>query len=153
MMLECQGVFVAPFVPEGWTASGTPGEFYELLPPDGAAAIHISVYRRADRPMGESEARDMLAAFLAKIVDGPGVEIRVLHEGRKQQRAFSRLIHQSEEHGPTEWFAACIMWPKHMLMCSYNSPPGQGDLPAAERMFASIYPARARHLSRIREKG
>jgi hypothetical protein len=151
MMLECPGVFVAPFVPEGWTASGTPGEFYELVPPDGVGAIHISVYRRPDRPMEENEARDMLARFLAKLA--PVGEIRIVNDGRKQQRAFSRLIHQSEEGEPTEWFTACIIWPKHMLMCSYNSPLGQGDLPAAERMFASIDPPRTGPMSRIRGRG
>jgi len=150
MLLECPGVFVAPIVPEGWAASGTPGEFYELLPPEGPGAIHISVYRRPDLPMEENEARDMLARFLAKL--GPGGEIRVVNDGRKQQRAFSRLIHHSEEGEPTEWFTACIVWPKHMLMCSYNSPPGQGDLPAAERMIASIYPPRTGPMSRIRER-
>ena len=139
MMLECPGVFVAPYVPEGWTASGTPGEFYQLVPPAGQGAVHISVYRRPDRPIEENEARDMLAAFLTKAVRAPSGEIRVVQDGRSEQRAYSRL-RQSDEDGPNEWFTACIMWPKHMLICSYNSPPAQGDLPAAERMFASIYP-------------
>lgn len=45
--------------------------------------------------MEENEARDMLARFLAKVA--PVGEIRVVNDGRKQQRAFSRLIRQSEE--------------------------------------------------------
>jgi hypothetical protein len=141
MMLECPGVFLAPFVPEGWTASGTPGEFYELVPPEGSGAIHISVYRRPELPIQQGEARDMLAAFLAEGIQAASNEIRVISEGRGQQRAFSQLIHPNEDGELTQWFAACIIWPKHMLICTYNSPSGDGDLPAAERMFASICPS------------
>jgi hypothetical protein len=142
MMLECAGVFTAPFVPDGWTASGRPGEFYELVAPDGAAAIYISVYQRPDRPMEEHEARDALLVFLTKSIKSSGGEIRVLRDG-PQQRAFSRSVKADKDGNPREWFAACIMWPQYMLLCTYNAAPDSGHFPAAERMIASIFPTQA----------
>jgi hypothetical protein len=140
MMLECPDVFNAPFVPDGWTASGRPGQFYQLEPPTNDAAIHISVYERNDGPLKDHEARDALAAFLTKAILTSHGEIRALDEGRKQQRAFSRFIRADEDGEPEEWLTACIIWPRHMLICTFNSAPGHIDLPAAERMFASIAP-------------
>ena len=136
MMLECPGVFLAPFVPEGWTASGEPGSFYQLEPPTQDAAIQISVYAKRDPGIGESAARDLLATFLTKAVGTTGGEIRVLDERPGQQRAFSRFTHPLDDGTPQHWFTACIVWPEHMLMCSYVG--GERDLEAAEAMLASI---------------
>ena len=91
MMLECPDIFVAPFVPEGWTASARPGEFYELEPPTKDAAIHISVYRRNPGPLKAHEARDLLTAFVSKAIGAEQGQVNELDEGPKQQRAFSRL--------------------------------------------------------------
>lgn len=79
--LECPGVFIAPLVPEGWTASGQPGRFYELEPPSKDAAIHISVYARDGRPLGDHEARDMLAKFMTSALGSTTGQIRALDEG------------------------------------------------------------------------
>lgn len=118
---------------------GKPGQFYELLPPDGGAAIHISIYQRPDRPMDEHEARDALAVFVTKI--------RTLRDGQ-QQRAFSRLVRPDDDGSPREWFAACIMWASYMLMCTYNGVPGSTHFPAAERMIGSIFPTEERRKRR-----
>ena len=139
--LECPGVFVAPAVPDGWTATGRPGEFYQLEPPSKDAAIHISVYGRKDRPLIDQEARDTLIKFLARALGSTGGEIRALDEGPRQQRAFSRLTKSDESGELQEWFAACIVWPKTMLICSCVASPGHDSITEAEHMFASITPA------------
>jgi len=138
--LECPGVFIAA-VPDGWTASGRPGEFYELQPPGNDAAVHISVYNRDGQPLRDHEARDVLALFLNRALGSAGGEIRALAEGPAQQRAFARLTKATESGELTGWFTACIIWPKSMLICSFAGSPGHSSVAPAERMFASIAPA------------
>jgi hypothetical protein len=138
--LECPGIFIAPGVPDGWTASGRPGEFYELEPPGKSAAIHISVYSRNGRPLGDQEARDMLAQFLARVLGATGGQIHVADDG-SGQRASSRLTTPDESAELQEWLATCIVWPETMLMCSCVASPGHDSLTEAEQMFASIAPA------------
>ena len=138
--LECPGIFIATAVPDGWTASGRPGEFYELQPADNDGAIHISVYGRDGHPLTDNESRDMLAKFLGHVLGATEGQIRVLDERPTQQRAFARLTHTDESGELQEWFTACIVWPKTMLMCSFVGRPGLSSLKQAERMFASITP-------------
>jgi hypothetical protein len=128
-------------VPDGWTASGRSGEFYELQPPSKDAAIHISVYSRDGRPLGDQEARDMLAQFLTRTLGSTAGQIRALNEGPRQQRAFSQLAKSGESGELEEWLIACILWPETMLICSFVAGPGHDSLTEAERMFASITPA------------
>lgn len=135
-------------MPDGWTASGRPGEFYELEPPSKDAAIHISVYSRDGRPLEGHEARDMLAQFLTRALGSTGGEIRALDEGPKQQRAFSQVTRPDESGEPQEWFTACILWPATMLMCTFTARPGHRSFREAEQMFASIAPAASEHRSR-----
>ena len=139
--LECPGVFSATEVPDGWAASGQPGQFYELEPPSKDAAIHISVYSRDGRPLGDHEARDMLAKFMARALGLTAGQIRVLDEQPRQQRAFAHLSTPDESGELQEWLTACILWPSTMLLCSFVASPGHGSLTEAERMFVSITPA------------
>jgi hypothetical protein len=140
MMLECPGVFVAPLVPDGWTATGRPEEFYQLEPSDGAASTQISVYRRASGPLREHEARDLVAAFVHKAIGSLRGEIRVVTRRRTEQRACSRCTHPGEDGEPVDWFVMGIVWPATVLMCSYNGMPGDPAMGDAERMLASIVP-------------
>lgn len=95
MMLECPGVFGA-LVPDGWTATGRPGEFYQLEPPSRDAAAHISVYGREGK-LRDHEARDLLAAFVSKAIGASGGQIRELNEGQKQQGAFAQRSHPGND--------------------------------------------------------
>jgi hypothetical protein len=147
-MLECPGVFIAPLVPDGWTASGQPGTFYELEPPSQDAAIHISVYGRDGRALGEHEARDTLAKFVASALGSTTGQIRALDEGPRQQRAFSQLNKPDDSGELKEWLTACILWPEAMLICSFVANPNHSSLREAERMFASIAPAAREQRSR-----
>jgi hypothetical protein len=141
MMLECPGVFTVPFIPESWVATGRPGEFYQIEPPESGAAVHISVYSRPQESIGEHEARDLVAAFATKAVGVAGSEIRVPRNSPAEQRAYSRFTRPNEDGASSDWFVACIVWPHAMLMCSYNGPAGHTAYAEAERMLASIFPA------------
>jgi hypothetical protein len=140
MMLECPGVFLAPLVPDGWTATGDPGRSYELVPPGGGALAQISVYHRPKRPIPEHEARDMVASFMNKALGATGGEIRVVAKSRKERRAISRYTRPGSDGEPVEWFVVGIVWPATMLMCSCSARPGDPALTDAERMLASIVP-------------
>jgi hypothetical protein len=85
--LECPGVFIAPGVPEGWTASGQSGEFCELQPSAQDVAIHISVDGRERQPLRDHKARDMLAQFMNRALGAARGQIRDFGDGPGEQRA------------------------------------------------------------------
>jgi hypothetical protein len=138
-MIECPGVFTMPFVPDGWTAT-LDGNLYELQPPTRDAALHISVYRRsppAEAQPGQAEA------FLKRFVHGrpPDGDAKfiVLPQNGHEQRAFAKYRNRGDDGTISEWFAACIVWPSAMLMCSCNAAPGHSALTEGEVMIASIF--------------
>ena len=137
MKLECRGVFVAPFVPDGWTGSQEGERTYALQSPMGDAAVHISVYSREPGPITGDDAHDMLHKFLTEAVGTTAADIEVVDQRPTEQRAFSRFTHALDDAKPAaRWFATAIVWPEHMLMCTYIG--GVQDLAAGEKMLASI---------------
>ena len=104
---------------------------------DRDAAVQISVHVRDVRKLDDNEAANLLVTFLTKVLKSPGGEIRVSEDGPREQRAFSNLTVPDDAGNPIQWFAACILWPTHMLMCTFNSAPVHRDFKAAERKLAS----------------
>lgn len=142
-MLEHEGVFTM-LVPDGWTATRSQ-DTYELLPPSGEGAIHISVYDRRPAPLTEAETRDVVAPFIKRIVPEEPVEIRVLTESKDQHRAVARCSSADPNSGAAfDWLVFAVMWPRTMLMCSATAPRGSDFTNEAEVMLAAIAPAARR---------
>lgn len=136
-MLECPGVFTMP-VPDGWRALGTPGVCYELLPPRGAGAIHVTVFPRHPAVPRPHEARALLSTFIGQIrPTDPLVVINERAEG-PVQRACARFPGAHENGLPAYWFAGTVLAPGRFLLCSSTTPPNDPLLDFAERMFARL---------------
>jgi hypothetical protein len=140
-MLECPGVFTMPFVPEGWTAtSDREHTFFELQPPSRDAAVHVSVYRRTEpRPLADGDAETLLMKFVARRPTEGSPQVVAPPPVGDEHRAFARYVNRDDGGQLWEWFAACILWPSAMLICSCNGKPGNGVLRDAETMIASIF--------------
>lgn len=142
-MLEHEGVFTM-HVPDGWKATRSEGT-YELLPPNGEGAIHISVYDRRRAPLSEVESHDVVASFVRNIGPEESVEIRVLAESKEQHRVVARCSSTDPDSGVAfDWLVFAILWPRIMLMCSATAPRGSELTSDAEMMLAAISPAERR---------
>lgn len=118
---------------------------YELLPPSGEGAIHISVYERRAAPLTEVESRDVVASFVNNIGPEEPVEIRVLTESKEQHRAVARCSASDPDSGAAfDWLVFAILWPRTMMMCSATAPQGSDLTKEAEMMLAAIAPAARR---------
>jgi hypothetical protein len=97
-MLECPGIFTMPLVPEGWTATSEANHtLFELQPPEGDAAVHISVYRRTEHeaPMpGEAEA--LLMRFVSQRPTEGSPRIIVLAPEREEHRVFAKSTRRNK---------------------------------------------------------
>lgn len=140
-MLDGDGIFTVPLVPDGWTAWSQNG-CYQLSPPAQDAAVTISPYQRSPNPLRDHEARDALGAFLTHALHTDTGQILEMPAEPRQQRAFCRTVTDASDE-PTEWFIGCIIWPETMLMCTFNGRPGHPEFRTAEQMIASIIPADA----------
>lgn len=139
-MLECPNVF-SLCVPEGWNVTGEHGKFYELVPPQGGGALHISVYQRIEAPITKAEALDRLSRFLDNLTVVDGGDIVVLAESDAQHRAVSRSRTVDPENGNEFGFLAfLVLWKSHVLICSCTAAPESALLDEAEHLFASIAP-------------
>jgi hypothetical protein len=137
-MLECPGVFTMPFVPEGWTSTSE-GNLFELQPPSGDAAVHISVYSRSPTQLEPGQAERHLRKFVERRPIHGNLVLRSLAQKDEEQRAFARYQNWTEDGVLREWFAGCILWPTAMLMCTCNARPGNPALKEGEVMIASIF--------------
>jgi hypothetical protein len=145
-MLECPGVFTMP-VPDGWRALGTPGVCYELLPPRGAGAIHVTVFPpppgRTPRP---HEARALLSTFIGQIRPAdPLVVINERAEG-PVQRAYARFDGTHENGLPAYWFAGTVLAPRPLPALLQHHP---AERPAARLRRADVRPADADPAARV----
>lgn len=63
-ILECDGVFQV-VLPDGWTVTGKPGDYYDVVPPaDQDLAVNISVYPVSKAIRAEGSAQ-LLRRFVA----------------------------------------------------------------------------------------
>jgi hypothetical protein len=139
-MLECPNVF-SLFLPDGWSVTGEHGKFYEIIPPGGGGALHISVYQRLDAPITKAEARDRMSRFLGNLTVVETGEIVVLAEGDAQHRAVSKSRTLDPENGKEFGFLTfLVLWKSHVLNCSCTAEPESALLDEAEHLFASIAP-------------
>ena len=140
-MLECPGVFTMPFVPEGWTVTSEDGHsFFELQPPGRDAAVHISVYRRRiPTPLADGDVEAHLMKFVRLRPTEGSPTVVVVPPEPDEHRAFAKYLNRNDDGRLTAWFAACILWPSAMLICSCNAAPGHPALKDGEIMIASIF--------------
>jgi hypothetical protein len=139
-MLECPKVF-SLFLPDGWSVTGQPGKFYELIPPQGGGALHISVYQRLEAPITKGEALDRMSHLLGNLTVVDTGDIVVLAESDAQHRAVSRSRTLDPENGKEFGFLAfLVLWKSHVLICSCTAEPESALLDEAELLFASIAP-------------
>lgn len=139
-ILESPNVF-SMLVPEGWSAMGMGDLKYELTKAgDESGAVHVSGYRRADRPLGEVEARDLVEGFLKGVRPESVGDPRILAESEDQHRAVMACQARDPDTGVEVTFLVfLVLWRTHFILCSCNAPPGSPMLDEAERMFASIH--------------
>ena len=151
-LLEHDGVFTM-HVDQGWMAT-LAEDTYELLPPEGEGALHISVYeRRTTEPLSEDEIRRCLGSFLENLDPDDDVDITVLAESAEQHRAVARCSSTDPATGTTfDWLVFVILWPGSLIIASATVPPGSGLLATAELMFAGIAPVPRRGRRFFRRK-
>jgi hypothetical protein len=137
--LVCDGVFEL-VLPEGWSASGRPGHWYDVTPDRGGLELNISVF---DRALAQSRAPAELVRQFARTTGLEDVdELPVL---APDDEATERRHFTSFTHDGRRWFVGLLAFPGGVVLASSNCADGDdGAFATGERLVASIAPLRAR---------
>ena len=100
-MLECPETFKLPFVPDDWSAVAVNPGLYELQPPDRRAAVHISIYRRAESAVQGRWLRSMLRGHYSYAVPGYGRALATMR--RQVTRLWLRSLRSRSQRHRLTW--------------------------------------------------
>ncbi|MET3808805.1 hypothetical protein ABIB25_005835 [Nakamurella sp. UYEF19] len=144
--LQFEKVFVLPGMPSTWTArrdKTSDGVLFSLNTPSNDSGIFVHLIERTGS-LRPDEAQDTLNAFVAGAIGFTGSPVvRVIPDGRRQQRAVARfVVPATADRAEQEWLTFIIVWRKHLLICTYNGNAGSPTIDICERLFASLAPLR-----------
>jgi hypothetical protein len=122
-------------VPEGWTVR-QPDRTIDLIPPEGEAGVHISVFRRKTETAPQQGEASGLVERFPVWADGTD---RV---GPSEEREGDQLVATGsciDSDGRSRWEIGSRVGSTHAIVYSYNDDGKRDDLRAAARaILASI---------------